>query len=118
MARRTRSRAVARALLPRGIHAAGSDRRHRLSEQGVIYDLLFKAAAEATLTIAADSKHLGARIGITAVLHTWGSALTHHPHVHMIVPGGGISLDETRWIACRPTFSLPVRVRSRLFRRL
>src|SRR5436309_13613379 len=75
IARRTRSRAVARALLPRGIHAAGSDRRHRLSEQGVIYDLLFKAAAEATLTIAADSKHLGARIGITAVLHTWGSAL-------------------------------------------
>jgi len=86
--------------------------------KAVIYDLLFKAAAEATLTIAADSKHLGARIGITAVLHTWGSALTHHPHVHMIVPGGGISLDERRWIACRPTFFLPVRVLSRLFRRL
>src|SRR5438874_4183757 len=86
--------------------------------KAVIYDLLFKAAAEATLTIAADSKHLGARIGITAVLHTWGSALTHHPHVHMIVPGGGISLDGRRWIACRPTFFLPVRVLSRLFRRL
>src|SRR5256885_3826068 len=86
--------------------------------KAVIYDLLFKAAAEATLTIAADSKHLGARIGITAVLHTWGSALTHHPHVHMIVPGGGISLDGERWIACRPTFFLPVRVLSRLFRRL
>jgi hypothetical protein len=86
--------------------------------KGVIYDLLFKAAAEATLTIAADPKHLGARIGITAVLHTWGSALTHHPHVHMIVPGGGISLDGQRWIACRPTFFLPVRVLSRLFRRL
>ncbi len=84
----------------------------------VIYDLLFKAAAEATLTIAADRKHLGASIGITAVLHTWGSALTHHPHVHMIVPGGGLSEDGDRWIACRPTFFLPVRVLSRLFRRL
>ena len=86
--------------------------------KAVIYDLLFKAAAEATLTIAADPKYLGARIGITAVLHTWGSALTHHPHVHMIVPGGGLSDDGERWIACRPTFFLPVRVLSRLFRRL
>jgi hypothetical protein len=86
--------------------------------KAVIYDLLFKAAAEATLTIAADPKHLGARIGITAVLHSWGSALTHHPHVHMIVPGGGIALDGTRWVACRPNFFLPVRVLSRLFRRL
>jgi hypothetical protein len=84
----------------------------------VIYDLLFKAAAEATLTIAADPKRLGARIAITAVLHTWGSALTHHPHLHMIVPGGGLSADGERWIACRPTFFLPVRVLSRLFRRL
>jgi Putative transposase/Transposase zinc-binding domain len=86
--------------------------------KAAIYDLLFKAAAEATLTIAADPKYLGATIGITAVLHTWGSALTHHPHVHMIVPGGGISLEGRRWIACRPTFFLPVRVLSRLFRRL
>ena len=86
--------------------------------KAAIYDLLFKPAAEATLTIAADRKHLGASIGITAVLHTWGSALTHHPHVHMIVPGGGISLEGQRWIACRPTFFLPVRVLSRLFRRL
>jgi hypothetical protein len=86
--------------------------------KAAIYDLLFKAAAEATLTIAADPKHLGARIGITAVLHTWGSALIHHPHVHMIVPGGGISLEGQRWIACAPTFFLPVRVLSRLFRRL
>ena len=86
--------------------------------KAVIYDLLFKAAAEATLTIAADPKHLGARIGITAVLHTWGSAMTHHPHVHMIVPGGGLSHDGERWVACRPTFFLPVRVLSRLFRRL
>jgi hypothetical protein len=87
--------------------------------KAVIYDLLFKAAAETTLTIAADPKHLGARIGITAVLHTWGSALTHHPHVHMIVPGGGISLDGHHWESCRrPNFFLPVRVLSRLFRRL
>ena len=84
----------------------------------VIYDLLFKAAAETTLTIAADPKHLDARIGITAVLHTWGSAMTHHPHLHMIVPGGGISVDGSRWVSCRPNFFLPVRVLSRLFRRL
>jgi len=86
--------------------------------KAVIYDLLFKASAETVLTIAADPKHLGARIGITAVLHTWGSAMTHHPHVHMIVPGGGIALDGSRWVACRPGFFLPVRVLSRLFRRL
>jgi hypothetical protein len=86
--------------------------------KAVVYDLLFKAAAEATLTIAADPRHLGARIGITAVLHTWGSAMTHHPHIHMIVPGGGLSADGTRWVACRPGFFLPVRVLSRLFRRL
>jgi hypothetical protein len=84
----------------------------------VTYDLLFKASAETLTTIAADPKHLGARVGITSVLHTWGSALTHHPHVHMIVPGGGISLDGERWVACRPGFFLPVRVLSRLFRRL
>ncbi|MGE0630741.1 MAG: IS91 family transposase [Hyphomicrobiaceae bacterium] len=86
--------------------------------KAVIYGLLFKAAAETVLTIAADPKHLGARIGITSVLHTWGSALTHHPHIHMIVPGGGISLDGNRWMSCRPDFFLPVRVLSRLFRRL
>ena len=86
--------------------------------KAVVYDLLFRTAAETLLTIATASRHLGARIGATAVLHTWGSAMTHHPHVHMIVPGGGISLDGTRWIACRPGFLLPVRVLSRLFRRL
>jgi hypothetical protein len=86
--------------------------------KAVIYDLLFKAAAETVLTIAADPKHLGARVGMTCVLHTWGSAMTHHPHVHMIVPGGGISLDGERWVSCRPGFFLPVRVLSRLFRRL
>ena len=86
--------------------------------KAVIYGILFKAAAETLITIAADPKHLGARIGLTAVLHTWGSALTHHPHVHIIVPVGGISPDGERWIACRPGFFLPVRVLSRLFRRL
>jgi Putative transposase/Transposase zinc-binding domain len=85
--------------------------------KAVLYDLLFKVSAETMLTIAADPKHLGARIGITSVLHSWGSALTHHPHVHMIVPGGGISLDGQRWVSCRPGFLLPVRVLSRLFRR-
>jgi hypothetical protein len=83
-----------------------------------VYDLLFRAASETLLTIAADPKHLGARIGMTAVLHTWGSALTHHPHLHMIVPGGGLSPDGSRWVACRRRFFLPVRVLSKLFRRL
>jgi hypothetical protein len=86
--------------------------------KAVVYDLLFKVSAETMLTIAADPKHLGGRIGITSVLHTWGSAMTHHPHVHMIVPGGGISPDGERWVSCRPGFFLPVRVLSRLFRRL
>jgi len=85
--------------------------------KAVIYDLLFKASAETLITIAADPEHLGARVGILSVLHTWGSALTHHPHVHMIVPGGGISLDGSSWVTCRPGFFLPVRVLSRLFRR-
>src|SRR5258708_7246355 len=84
----------------------------------VVYDLLFKASAETTLTIAADPKHLGARIGFMSVLHTWGSALTHHPHVHMVVPGGGLSPDGSRWIACRPRYFLTVEVLSALFRRL
>ena len=84
--------------------------------KAVVYDLLFKAATETVLTIAADPNHLGARIGITAVLHTWGSTMTHHPHVHMIVPGGGISLDGSRWVSCRPRFLLPVPVFSELFR--
>ena len=86
--------------------------------KAVVYDILFKAAAETLITIAAEPKHLGARIGFTAVLHTWGSALTHHPHVHVIVPGGGISADGARWISCRPRFFLHVLVLSRLFRRL
>jgi Transposase zinc-binding domain/Putative transposase len=93
--------------------------------KAVVYDLLFRAASETLLTVAADPKHLGARIGFIAVLHSWGSAMTHHPHVHMIVPGGGISLKPapaeaggTRWVPRRPGFFLPVRVLSRLFRRL
>ncbi|MGF6371644.1 hypothetical protein OKW40_004394 [Paraburkholderia sp. RAU6.4a] len=85
--------------------------------KAVIYALLFDVAAETLRTIAADPKHLGAQIGATLVLHTWGSALTHHPHVHGIVPGGGLSPDGERWVACRPGFFLPVRVLSRLFRR-
>ena len=85
--------------------------------KALVYDLLFKAASETMLTIAADPKHLGVRIGMTAVLHTWGSAMTHHPHIHMIVPGGGIAPDR-RWISSRPAFLLPVRVLGALFRRL
>jgi hypothetical protein len=83
----------------------------------LMYGLLFDLAAETLRTIAADPKHLGARIGTTLVLHTWGSALTHHPHVHGIVPGGGLALDADRWVPCKPGFFLSVRVLSRLFRR-
>ena len=86
--------------------------------KALLYGMLFKAAAQTLLTIAADPRHLGAQIGFIAVLHTWGQNLLHHPHLHCVVPGGGISPDGTRWIACRPGFFLPVRVLSRLFRRL
>jgi hypothetical protein len=86
--------------------------------KAVVYGLLFKAAAETLQTIARDPRHLGVRIGVTMVLHTWGSALTHHPHVHCIVPGGGLAIDGHGWQACKPGFFLPVRVLSRLFRRL
>jgi hypothetical protein len=96
--------------------AAIADIAHQ--NKAVIYDLLFKASSETLLTIAADPKHLGARIGITAVLHTWGSAMTHHPHLHMIVPGGGLSADGSKWVAGKASFFLPVRVLSKLFRRL
>jgi Putative transposase len=84
--------------------------------KAVIYDLLFKAASETMLTIAADPKHLGVKIGIIAVLHTWGSAMPHHPHVHTIVTGGGISPDGSRWIASRPDYLVPVEVLSALYR--
>jgi hypothetical protein len=86
--------------------------------KAAVYNLLFKAAAETMTKISADPKHLGARIGLTAVLHTWGSAMTHHPHLHMIVPGGGLSPDGTHWVSTRPAFLLPVRVLGALFRRL
>ena len=86
--------------------------------KAAIYDLLFKASSETMLTIAADRKHLGARIGILSVLHTWGSALNHHPHIHMIVPGGGFSLDGKRWVCCRRRYLFPVKVLSCSFRRL
>src|SRR6266700_4073798 len=86
--------------------------------KAVVYALLFKASSQTMRTIAADPKRLGVKIGFISVLHTWGSAMTHHPHVHMIVPGGGITLDGKRWISYRPNYLLPVKVLSRLFRRL
>lgn len=86
--------------------------------KAAVYGLLFKASSQTPLTIAAGQKHLGAKIGMASVLHTWGPALTHHPYVHVIVPGGGLSQDGTRWIGCRPRFFLSVKVLSRLFRRL
>lgn len=86
--------------------------------KAVIYNILFKTAADTLLTIAADPKHLGARIGFTMVLHTWGSALAHHPHVHCIVPGGGFSKDGKQWLACRPGYFLTIAVLKKLFRRL
>jgi hypothetical protein len=89
-----------------------------LQNKAVVYGMLFRAAADTLRTIAADATHLGATIGFFAVLHTWGQTLVHHPHLHCVVPGGGLSLDGTRWVACRPGFFLPVRVLSRLFRRL
>ncbi len=89
-----------------------------LQNKTVVYGILFRAAAETLRTIAADARHLGAEIGFFAILHTWGQTLVHHPHLHCVVPGGGPSLDGTRWIACRSGFFLPVRVLSRLFRRL
>lgn len=89
-----------------------------LQNKAIVYGILFRAAAKTLRTIAADPRHLGAEVGFFAVLHTWGSTLVHHPHLHCVVPGGGLSLDRTRWIACRPGFFLPVRVLSRLFRRL
>ena len=92
--------------------------RIALWNKTAVYGLLFKASAETVMTIAADPKRLGARVGMTSVLHTWGSALTHHPHIHMIVPGGGMSPDGTGWVACKPGFFLHVRVLARLFSRL
>ena len=89
-----------------------------LQNKAVVYDILFRAVAETLHTIAGDPKHLGAHIGFFAVLHTWGQTLVFHPHVHCVIAGGGLSPDGTRWVACRRGFFLPVRVLSRLFRRL
>src|SRR5580704_18133403 len=89
-----------------------------LHNKAVVYGILFTAAAETLRVIAADPRHLGAEIGLVAVLHTWGQNLHHHPHVHCVVPGGGLSADRSRWIGCRPGFFLPVKVLSRLYRRL
>ena len=114
----TAGRSAASAVLPCRLYATGTRGGDGVSEQGGRDTILFKAAAETLRTIAADAKHLGAEIGLLAVLHTWGQNLHHHPHVHCVVPGGGPSLDGTRWVGCRPGFFLPIRVLSRLFRRL
>ena len=116
VAGRARGRVAPRRLLPCRLYAAGQLRDVAYQNKRVIYDLLMKAAAETTLTIAADPKRLGAKIGITAVLHTWGSAMTQHPHVHMIVPGGGLSDDGSRWISSPSNFLVHVNVLARLFR--
>jgi Putative transposase len=105
-------------VFPRRLHDRAGDGCARLQNKAVVYGISFRATATTLRTIAADPRHLGALIGFWAVLHTWGSTLVHHPHLHCVVPGGGLSLDGTRWIACRPGFFLPVRVLSRLFRRL
>ena len=133
MAGRTRGRTVAREVFPSRLHTAKANRRHRVRQnKREIYNLLMRISADTVIKIAADPKHLGAQVGITSVLHTWGSAMTHHPHVHMIVPGGGLSLakgvegnrptgnknDCSAWIASRKNFFLSVRVLSRLYRRL
>ncbi|MET4391799.1 hypothetical protein ABIB73_007591 [Bradyrhizobium sp. F1.4.3] len=121
VARRASSRPAAGSLFPRRLHTAGSDRRDRLSEfqnKVIVYAILFKAAAEAMSTLAANPRRLGAGIGVVAVLHTGGQALTHHPHVHCVVSGGGLSPDSARWIASRPNFFLAVKPLARLFRRL
>src|SRR6201999_3684109 len=103
---------------PRGLQVPAEIADIAFHNRAEVYDLLFRVADETMLTIAADPRHLGACIGVTAALHSWGSAMTHHPHIHMIVPGGGISLDGTHWVSSRPAFLLPVRVLSKLFRRL
>ena len=118
LARGPAGRPAAGRILPRRLHRCPEVAAIAYQNKAVVYDLLFRATAATLRTIAADPKHLGAEIGFIAVLHTWGQNLLHHPHVHCVVPGGGLSADGERWIACRPGFFLPVRVLSRLFRRL
>ena len=116
------SRTAASAVLSCRLHTAGTlpapVGEIAFQNKAAVYAILFRAAAETLATIAADPRHLGAKLGMTMVLHTWGQTLQHHPHVHCVVPGGGPSLDGTRWVACRPGFFLSVRVLARLFRRL
>ena len=118
MAGRAAGRIVVGALFPCHLHAAGIGCKIAFQNNAAVSAILFKATAETLTTIAADPRHLRAKIGFIGVLHTWGQNLQHHPHVHCLVPGGGLSLDGTRWVCCRPGFFLPVRVLSRLFRRL
>ena len=117
MARSTGGRAAAGAVLPCRVLVAAEIAEIAYQNKAVVYDLLFKVSADVMMTIAADPKHLGAKIAITSVLHTWGSAMMHHPHVHMIVPGGGLSTDGSKWVRASAKFLLPVRVLSALFRR-
>ena len=109
---------AASGILPRRLYCPGRGGRIAFYNRKAVYDILFRAASETLLTIAADPKHLGAEIGFFSILHTWGQNLLFHPHLHCVVPGGGLSSDHQRWIPCRPGFFLPVRVLSRLFRRL
>jgi hypothetical protein len=109
---------AAGAVFPRRLYAANAGAEIAFQNKAAVYTILLKAAAETLSTIAADRRHLGAEIGFVAVLHTWGQNFQHHPHVHCLVPGGGLSSDRTRWVSCRPGFFLRVRVLSRLFRRL
>ncbi len=118
MAGRTAGRTAAGAVFPRRLHPPGAGAEIAFQNKAAVYTILFRAAAETLTKIAADRKHLGAETGFIAVLHIWGQNLQHHPHVHCLVPGGGVSADGGHWVACRPGFFLPVRVLSRLFRRL
>ena len=111
-------RVVAHRVLPRGLHAPRAHCGHRLLQQKVVYDILFRATAQTLLTIARDPKRLGVELGFFAVLHSWGQNLHFHPHLHCVVPGGGLSADQDRWIHGRRRYLLPVKVLSRLFRRL
>jgi len=118
MARGPSDRTARRALLPRGFTVPDLIATIAFQNQTVVYDILFRAASETLRAIAADPEHLGAEIGFLGVLHTWGQNLLHHPHIHFLVPGGGIAPDGESWIACRPGFFLPVQVLSRMFRGL
>ena len=117
MDRGSQIRATGLPVLSRRLHLPEQIAAIAYQNKALVYNLLFAATAETLCSIAADPKHLGAEIGFFAVLHTWGQNLMHHPHLHCVVPGGGLSSDGERWVACRPGFFLPVRVLSRFFRR-